>query len=456
MRDFYLIWELLINIIESSFLVIFMEDKFKNNDKFPKRLNVFLNTIFILVNSICITVCNYLNLRYEATVILFFIITFVYTLVFYDYKISGKLFFASLFIGIVFASDCISSFLPQLFFNTLVSDILVGGPFRIPATLMYLTCIATLVFISHFVRWKTFSLSPFEMMSYITLCIIGFLFGQYISSLTIEAHIILHNDFFSNRLILVSLIYCFLFLILLTYIYILNYTKEQNRKLREDKQQLLLEEADYKNLIETTDSLRELKHDMQHHLSTIQYLAQENNIFELNDYIDKYIGILENMHQFVSTGNSAIDCILSTSIPKAKQLGIDVSSILTVPDTFNLDPILTSSLLGNLWTNAITASENLLKEDSSKKVFINFYIKPIENMLLISIENTYNGVCKKNADGQYLSTKTSKRRGIGLRRISEIVEQNDGFLEITDNNNLFCVHIMFPLKEKNFYENSNS
>lgn len=298
-------------------------------------------------------------------------------------------------------------------------------------------------------------MSPIETVIFIVVCILGLFFGQYIVSITIDSVKLFHNIDFSNKLILVATIYCFLYILLMAYIYILNITKEQNRKLVEDKQQLLLEEADYKGLIERTASLRELKHDMQHHLTTIQYLSQHNLKDELDDFINKYIGSLEDMHKFVSSGNSAIDCILSTNIPNAEQLGIKVSSVITVPDTFKLDPILTASLLGNLWTNSITACKKLIDTHSPINPFIDFYIKPHENLLIISMENSFDGIIKKDSIGQYLSTK-SNTYGIGLRRINEIIEQNDGIINISNNDNIFCVHIMFPLREKDIYENCNS
>ena len=168
-------------------------------------------------------------------------------------------------------------------------------------------------------------MSPVETISFIIVCFIGLFFGQYISSISVKSFSLFNDESFTNNLLLVSAVYCLLYLILMAYIYALNYTKEQNRKLIEANQQLLLEETNYKNLIETTSSLRKLKHDMQHHLLTIKYLANEKRQAELDDYITKYIGSLEDMHKFVSTGNSAVDCILSTSIQKAKEKGIRVN-----------------------------------------------------------------------------------------------------------------------------------
>lgn len=442
------LWEILTNLIESSFFYVFIEDKMKNSYRFSKKGLKILMFLYIILDSINTSILNFFQINYAISYTIAFFTFLVFTLIFYKERLSLKLLFSSAYLAILFASDTTATALLQLISPSDITATLVGGTLRIPTTLTYLTCIAAFVYLSHFIKWKYISLSPIETLSYIALCIIGFFFGQYIVAVTIKSFILFKDSGFSNELVLVSSIYCILFLILLSYIYILNYTKEQNRRLLAEKQQLLLEEADYKNLIEATESLRKLKHDMQHHLSAILCLARDRSFNKLTEYIENYIGSFDEVNKFISTGNSAIDCILSSYIPKAEQKGIDVTYALTVPDTFSLNPVLTSSLLGNLWTNAITACENLTKRNRLITASIDFYIKPVENMLLISIENTYDGICKKDHRGNYLSTKIDKSCGIGLKRIHEIVDQNDGIIEVTDNNNRFCVHIMFPLKEK--------
>lgn len=440
-------WEILINILESFLFLIFIEDKMKKSHRFTKNISIICMIIYVLLDSSETSLLNYYRVDSGINYICAFFSFLIFSLIFYNQKLSLKLLFSNTYLAILLASDIIATTFFQCFFHVEPKSFLAGGYLRVPATLIYISCIAVFVFLSHFIKWKYISLSPLETISYSILCLIGFFFGQFIMTETLKSFTLFEDIAFSNELALVSSLYCFLFLLLLSYIYILNYTKEQNRKLLNEKQQLLLEEAEYKNLIDSTKSLRELKHDMKHHLSTVLFLEREKKYHELTEYLENYIGSLNKMDKFFSTGNSAIDCILSSYIPKAEHKEISVTYALTVPDTFSLNPILTSSLLGNLWTNAITACENLKKSDSSIIPSIDFYIKPVENMLLISIENTYVGTCKKDRHGNYISTKTDKSCGIGLKRINEIVDQNDGILEVTDNNNHFCVHIMFPLKE---------
>ena len=312
------VWELLINLLESSFFYVFIEDKMKNSYRFTQKKYKLIMLLYILLDSINTSILNYFQISYGISYIIAFFIFLFFTLIFYKKSLSIKLLFSSIFLAILFASDTIATMLLQFISKSDLTTTLVGGSLRVPTTLTYLSCIATFVYLSHFIKWKYISLSPIETISYIALCLIGFFFGQYIVAVTLKSFVLFNDTNFSNELALVSSIYCILFLILLSYIYILNYTKEQNRNLLAEKQQLLLEEADYKNLIETTESLRRLKHDMQHHLSAIQFLANNKSYDELNEYIENYVGSFDEMNKFISTGNSAIDCILSTCIPKAE------------------------------------------------------------------------------------------------------------------------------------------
>jgi len=118
-----------------------------------------------------------------------------------------------------------------------------------------------------------------------------------------------------------------------------------------------------------------------------------------------------------------------------------------VPDSFPLDSVELSSLLGNIWNNAIEAGEKLLSFDIGKQPYIYFYIKPYQHMILIHIENNFDGEIKRNKNHEIISTKSEKNHGLGLPRIKSIIENSGGVLQITSENNIFSVHIMLPDKE---------
>ena len=75
---------------------------------------------------------------------------------------------------------------------------------------------------------------------------------------------------------------------ILVYIYELALTIQKNKDLQERTKLLELETLQYNNLLETTDSLRAIKHDVHHHLATIQALIQTNDQARLMEYLNEY------------------------------------------------------------------------------------------------------------------------------------------------------------------------
>lgn len=448
-------WEFIINFLESLFVIFFMDNKMTLKLYKSCAFTYSLKISFVVISALRTSIFNYYQISYQINFLFVFLLSFLYSLLFYNATITSKLFFSTIYLSIILASDTIASNLFCTLFHLSMNNLLAGESLRIPATIIYIGSISIFVFISHFIKWDVFVMSPIEAISYIIISISGFYSISWLASVSIKSYSKFHDITFSNELTNIASFYTILFLILLGYIYKLNSTKEKNKKLNEEKHQLLLEEEEYKNLMKLTNSLRILKHDMRHHLSTIQLLAQKNNFAELNEYIQNYIGSFDESHQIISTGNAAIDGVLSTNITEALNKGIAVDYTLSVPHSFSLNPVLTSSLLGNLWTNAITACENLKKSFPEGNTYINFYMRPVEDMLLISIENSYDGNIRKNKKGQYLSLKRKDSIGIGLKRIHEIVENNDGIIDINDDNHKFYVHIMFPLEDPT-YENCNT
>lgn len=94
-------------------------------------------------------------------------------------------------------------------------------------------------------------------------------------------------------------------------------------------------------------------------------------------------------------------------------------------------------LLGNLLDNAIEAVRGLDREKREIRVRM---MTP-NNMFLLEIQNSYEGVRKKVQE-RYLTTKSDHNlHGLGLDSVKRIVEKNGGFLEISDENQIFQVNV---------------
>ena len=87
-----------------------------------------------------------------------------------------------------------------------------------------------------------------------------------------------------------------------------------------------------------------------------------------------------------------MDCILSNKILYAKQLHFDVDYSLMIPASFHMDDMELSSLIGNLWNNAIEACLKYQKLHPDLTPHIDFFIKPYQNMVIFHMENSSTGI----------------------------------------------------------------
>ena len=438
-----ILWEYFINFLEILLFYFFIQTKLHlRNDSKHIRLKQFL---FLLLQFFVLCTLNYVDLSSMITITITCLLDIAFALLFYSDAYGIRIFCGSMYSVICLISEYITVFTPQTFSNVTSLELLFGGPLRIPFTMLYIALIAVLVFLSHNMFDKKIQLSTMQKISYFGISIGGIIIGHYIMLLTLESEEHFHNPTFTFRLAMVNLFFLVLFLFLLLYIYQLGYSKALNTALLNQQKVHELEEMNYKTLIQTTESLREMKHDIDIHLDMIQSLLVSGNLTELQAYIDSYHNSLSQTHYLLSTGNTAIDCILSSKIDSAKKLNIKTDYSILAPSNFPLDALSLSSLLGNMWNNALEACQRLQDAQPDILPYIRFYIKPFHQMIVIHMENNYDKIIQHN--DTYLSVKKSKSHGIGLKRIADIVAKVDGILEINSKNNNFTVHIMIPQKE---------
>lgn len=451
------LWEYHINLFESIFLIIFLNDKLENKRFFSRNSLFLINICFVATDSLLTYILNILNVYSGICYIVGTVSFIVYALIIYSDEVSKRVFWSVFYTIILITSDIISVFFFFINVGKEFDMLLYGGSLRVPITLFYIACIVLFVVFSHFIRWRKIFMSPIHSVVYFFISMIGLCFGQYIVTNTIQSYKALHDKSITDKMITISSIYYVFFIVLQIYIYILSYTRQQNEVLLLEKERLLLEEIEYRNLITTAESLRKTKHDLQHHLNTIKYMIENNSISELYDYVNNYIGMIDTIHTFVSTGNMAIDSTLSTNISFAINKGINVNYSVSIPKELSIEPIELTTLMGNMWLNAIEACDRIDENNISTERYIDFYIKPTQDMLLISMENTFNGEIKRLNDYTFQSIKEGRNsHGLGLKRIHEIVEKYDGMIDCNTNDNIFFVHIVFPLEVVAQYENSDN
>lgn len=397
------IWEYIVNFLELALFIIFIHKKLRIRANYKHQ--AVLMFLFVSFQFAVLCTLNKMGISSYSTLMSSCVLDIGYAVLFYRDSIIRRIFWGFSYSIICLVAEQISFFIPVTLFKGASLELLLGGTLRKPYTMLYLAMIAVFVLLFHSIGNKDISLSPFQKVAYIFIAISGLAIGHYILRLTLESVDKFGDSSFSARLSLVDLFFIILFLVLMLYIYQLGYSKEENIRLLEEQKIYELERTEFNSLSETTERLRKMKHDMQIYVDAINVLAKDKKWDELIAYTEQYHNTLATTQSAIATGNIAIDCILTAKLDYAEKHGIKTEYSIMAPENFPLDSVELSSILGNIWNNSIEAGERLIISDPTEHPYIYFYIKPYQNMILIHIENNYDGVIKGSIDGDILSVK---------------------------------------------------
>ena len=440
------LFELFIISLELLLFFIFIHSIFDRRKK--TTANSLLQFLFLGVHMLSTYICNVLEISSLITILLALCMDICFTLLFYKVSIFNGLFYGIIYSSICMVAEYITLMVPHVIGKIPLEHMLVGGAQRIPISLTYVTLIAVLVFLFVHLFTKSIHLSWFQKVTYTLLSVIGIAISHYnlILLLSFSQNPTLKEDM--SHLILVNVFFLIMLLSLLVYIYLLGKSKEENIYYLKQEKLHELEEQQYKLLLSTTNSLRTMKHDIKQHLSVIKTLSENQEVQKLQEYVNSYCQELEKTNLLLSTGNTAIDCLVSSKLSLARQLNIPTNHSIMIPSEIPMDDISLSSVIGNLLDNAIENSIRSMNTTEGFTPWIHFYIKPFQNMIILHVENKFDGLLKLDANHKYLSLKAEGNHGLGLNRVSELVLENNGIMTISTEQQIFSVHIILPQKEE--------
>lgn len=183
---------------------------------------------------------------------------------------------------------------------------------------------------------------------------------------------------------------------------------------------------------------RRARHDMRHHILTIQGLLAGKEYDEALEYLEQYNNRLESMNPSSYTPHSILNAVLTyyRDLAETNNIATDF--------TFALDDVLPASsmdiciILGNLLENAVEACS---KQTSGER-FLNLHMAmTTPTNLVIIIENSYSGIIREE-NGSFLSSKEEGRIGIGIDSVRNLVDQYNGVCKIDHSHNIFRIKLL--------------
>ena len=186
-------------------------------------------------------------------------------------------------------------------------------------------------------------------------------------------------------------------------------------------------------ILDSENRVKQLRHDMKHHLTEIRLLAKQKQDTEVEQYIDTMTEYIHNPREFVSSNDTEIDSLLNYMLARAKEEGIDVSAEVQLPNSLTCSFDI-NVILGNLLENAIDAA--LHSQEPKMSVSIQWK----QGILKIRIENSFDGVIQKR--GKFITTKADKENhGYGIQSVKEMVRRYHGEI-IFSVEESFCVVVV--------------
>ena len=197
------------------------------------------------------------------------------------------------------------------------------------------------------------------------------------------------------------------------------------------EKQLELQLAHYGNLTEQYEQIRTMRHDIYHHLNTINILLREGNTAEASEYADQLMPLHENISKLGSCRNPVVDAFLSSRIQDAEDRGISVKADITIPAELNISNTDLIVLFGNIMDNAVEACACA----DTKEISLRSHIA--KGYLIVT---EYNPSVKAPQKKQRRIPELE--RGVGFRVLSSLAKKYDGSFEHGIENGIYTVTVM--------------
>lgn len=200
-----------------------------------------------------------------------------------------------------------------------------------------------------------------------------------------------------------------------------------------EEQILLLHEAQTQTAV--------YRHNMRHHLNTINGFLSMGKPQQAEEYIKKVQADVEAITPKRFCENELVNLLCSSYSGKAERMGIRLTINAGVPKDLPISDTELCSMLSNGLENAMRAACAL--EESNRQV--TFYCERKSNRLLIEICNPYAGEIVIR-DG--LPTSDREGHGYGCRSIQSITARHRGLCSFEAKNGLFTLRVILPLKDE--------
>ena len=185
--------------------------------------------------------------------------------------------------------------------------------------------------------------------------------------------------------------------------------------------------------------MRGWRHDYRSHIQAMKSYAASGDLAAVQSYLDQLDTDLSAVDTIVKTGNKMTDAILNSKISLAGSKNIAVRADAHVPVALTTAELDLCIIIGNLFDNAIEASLALPPDERMIRVYMD-----MKGMRLYICFTNLTAVGKQNKTGGRFASTKGIGRGLGQKRIDDIVARYGGWVDRNSEDGAFATEILLP------------
>ena len=199
------------------------------------------------------------------------------------------------------------------------------------------------------------------------------------------------------------------------------------------EKQLDAQLAHYSDLTAQYEQIRAMRHDISHHLNTINALLQEGNLKAATEYSEQLLPAQTYSSRLGACRNPVVDAFLYTRVQDAQTRGVPVRADVSLPVEL---PVSNTDLIvafGNLLDNALEACSDIPDAAITLRAHMD------KGYLVIQESNP---VRARQPQGKKPRRIPELERGVGFRVLSGLAQKYDGSFRHTCENDTYTVTLL--------------
>lgn len=209
------------------------------------------------------------------------------------------------------------------------------------------------------------------------------------------------------------------------------------------------QKSHYEYLETREKETKKFRHDFRSHLELISTLAKNHEYGKIDSYLEQMHIKIDELGNNVTVQNGTVDAILNQYYATAMQQGVKLEVKGRFPEDCEIDVYDLCTIFSNVLSNALEAAVE------TEEKYISVECRYTDTNIIIVVKNSFNS--EKKDEGVWLKSRKGNvdYHGFGLENMKDSINKYHGLYDITTEDNVFVLKIMFNNMRKKDYENSS-